>query len=763
MATRDKHPGSAALALGTESLSPEQAVRQRAEERLRQQAPQPPEAAESLWPEAARQALLELRVHQIELEMQNDELRRAQVQLEAARARYFDIYDLAPIGYCMVSRTGLILEANLTAATLLGVARGVLVMLRFSRFIGKADQDVFYLHHKQAFASGHAQRCDLRMLKYDGAPFWAHLESVMAQNAEGGAALRIVISDITERKQAETDQRIAAVAFNSPQSMIVTDARRLILRVNQAFTTITGYAAEEVIGKAPRILVSGLHNADFFRAMSQTIKSSGGWKGEILDRRKNGEVYPTWLTISPVKNGNGSVSHYVVTYYDISERKKVDQRMEELAFFDLLTRVPNRALLLERLQRAMTTSERNKTVGAVLFVDVDRFKTINDTLGHAAGDLLLRSVAQRLVAHVRESDTVARLGGDEFVVLLEHRVEDFDEAASQTKIVGEKILAAIARPYLLGHVDHRSTASIGATLFRGHETSIDNVLKQADLAMYKAKEAGRNRLHFFDPSMHTLVRRRAELETSLREALRNDQLALHYQAQVAGDGHVTGSEALLRWRHPEHGEVTPAEFIPLAEQTGLILDLGYWVMEAACRQLAKWAKRAELANLTVAVNVSARQLREPDFAERVLAIISATGAKPQRLKLELTETVLAYDLDDLMIKMAKIKAGGVDFALDDFGTGYSSLSYLQRLPFDELKIDQSFVRNVVSDPNDAAIARSIVALARSLQLSVVAEGVDTGAQRDWLASVGCDAYQGYYFSRPLPPADFEAFALAGRS
>lgn len=762
MSVRDKHPASAAPALGKELLSPEQAVRQRAEERLRQLVLRPPEAAESLSPEAVQQVLLELRVYQTELEMQNDELRRAQLQLEAARARYFDIYDLAPVGYCMVSTTGLILEANLTAATLLGIARGALVMLRFSRFIGKADQDVFYLHFKQVFASGQPQRCDLRMQKDDGTPFWAHLESVMAQDADGVTALRIVISDITERKQAETDQRIAAVAFDSQQSMIVTDAHRLILRVNQAFTTITGYAAEEVIGKPPGILASGLHDADFFRAMSQSIKSSGGWQGEVLDRRKNGEIYPTWLTISPVKDGNGFVSHYVVTHYDISERKKVDRRMEELAFFDLLTRVPNRALLLERLQRAMSTSERNKTVGAVLFVDVDRFKTINDTLGHTAGDLLLQSVAQRLVAHVRESDTVARLGGDEFVVLLEHLGENADEAASQTEIVGEKLLAALARPYLLGLVDHRSTASIGATLFRGHETSIDNVLKQADLAMYKAKEAGRNRLDFFDSSMHTLVLRRAELETGLREALRNDQLALYYQAQVAGDGHVMGSEALLRWRHPEHGEVAPAEFIPLAEQTGLILDLGYWVMEAACRQLARWARSAELAHLTVAVNVSARQLRERDFAERVLSIISATSAKPQRLKLELTETVLAHDLDDLTRKMAKIKAGGVDFALDDFGTGYSSLSYLQRLPFDQVKIDQSFVRDVVSDPNHAAIVRGIVALARSLQLSVIAEGVDTGAQQDFLASVGCDAYQGYYFSRPLALEDFEAFALKAR-
>ena len=761
MSATDRHPAAHAAGRGRDSASAEPMVRQGADATFRQSDADLLETAEFLSPEAVRAALLDLRLHKVELEMQNDELRRAQVQLEVARARYFEIYDLAPVGYCTVSQTGLIVEANLTAATLLGVARGALARRPLSTFIARVDQNTFYLHRREVVAGGQPQRCDLRMLKCDGTVFWAHLESVIAQDADGVNALRIVITDISERKQTEADLRIAAVAFESPYSMIVTDAHRLILRVNQAFTRTTGYSAEEVIGKPPGILTSALHSADLFRAIWQAVDSGGGWQGEVFDRRKDGEVYPTWLTLSPVTDESGGVSHYVVTYHDITERKKADQRIAELAFFDVLTGVPNRALLLEHLQRAMTANGRNNTTSAVLFIDLDRFKMLNDSLGHDTGDLLLQAVAQRLVSHVREGDTVARLGGDEFVVLLEHLSANLDAAATQTEIVGEKLLAALARPYLLGAVDHRSSASIGATLFRGHETPIDNVLKQADLAMYKAKEAGRNRLHFFDPAMHTLVLRRAQLEASLPGALSANQLALHYQAQVTGDGEVTGSEALLRWRHPEHGAVAPAEFIPLAEQTGLILALGYWVMEAACRQLATWAARVELAHLTLAVNVSAHQFREPDFAARVLAIIDASGANPQRLKLELTESLLVHDLDDLIAKVSRLKTGGVGFVLDDFGTAYSSLSYLQRLPLDQLKIDRSFVRDVVSDRNDAAIARGIVALAHSLGLGVIAEGVDTAAQRDFLASVGCDAYQGYLFSPPLAVEDFDALVLAG--
>jgi diguanylate cyclase (GGDEF)-like protein len=430
-----------------------------------------------------------------------------------------------------------------------------------------------------------------------------------------------------------------------------------------------------------------------------------------------------------------------------------------LAFFDQLTGLPNRTLLMDRLRQAMTASSRSNRYGAVLFIDLDKFKTLNDTLGHDMGDLLLQQVAQRLTSCVRVGDTVARMGGDEFVVMLASLSVDERDAAIQAEAIGEKIIKTINQAFQLKDVTYHSTPSIGATLFNGSQTEIEVVLKQADLAMYRSKDAGRNTLRFFDPDMEVDVMKRAALERDLRLAVQEQQFLLHYQAQVDTTGRLTGVEVLVRWQHPRRGMVSPAEFIPFAEETGLILPLGHWVMETACKQLAIWAGQPELSHLKVAVNVSAYQFRRDDFVAQVLAILDSTGANPQRLKLELTESLLVDDVENIIGKMNALKAKGVSFSLDDFGTGFSSLSYLKRLPLDQLKIDQSFVRDILTDPNDAAIARTIVALAESLDLQVIAEGVETEEQRDFLANSGCHAYQGYLFSRPLPLEEFEAFAM----
>lgn len=609
----------------------------------------------------------------------------------------------------------------------------------------------------QSTAENKSYSTELQLQHKDGSVFWGALSGRAINPAQPHEGSIWIYSDITDRKQAEFDLRIAASAFESQEGMMVTDANGVILRINRAFTQTTGYSNAEAVGQTPRLLKSGRHDAEFFGAMWEAIRRTGGWQGEIWDRRKNGEIYPKWLTISAVKDNQGSVTHYIGAHYDITERKKAEQKIEELAFFDQLTGLPNRTLLLDRLKQAMTVSHRLETCGALLFIDLDHFKTLNDTLGHDKGDILLRQVAQRLAASIREGDTVARLGGDEFVVVLESLSDSPQEAANQTETVGEKIRAALQQTYLLGNVEHRSTASIGATLFYGHETSIDDLLKQADLAMYKAKDSGRNTLSFFDPAMQRVVMERVALESDLRDAVHKKQFILHYQAQVVGEGRVIGAEVLVRWQHPERGMVSPAEFIPLAEETGLILPLGDWVLETACRQLTLWAGQTEMAHLTVAVNVSVQQFSEADFVDNVLAVLRKTGANPQRLKLELTESLLVSNVQDVIEKMHALKAKGVSFSLDDFGTGYSSLSYLRRLPLDQLKIDQSFVRDVLSDPNDAVIAKTIVALAQSLGLGVIAEGVETLAQRDFLANSGCHAYQGYFFSRPLPIAGFEQF------
>jgi len=393
----------------------------------------------------------------------------------------------------------------------------------------------------------------------------------------------------------------------------------------------------------------------------------------------------------------------------------------------------------------------------LLFIDLDNFKYINDALGHDKGDLLLQQVAQRLLKCVRESDTVARLGGDEFVVMLENLSEQYEEAASLAELVAEKVLKHLSEVHDLAGKEHHGSTSIGITLFSGQLDTMDDLLRRADLAMYKAKESGRNTLRFFDPAMQAVVMARAELEADLRRALQQQEFVLHYQPQVDNDGRTTGAEVLVRWLHPKRGMVPPGDFIQLAEESGLILPLGQWVMQTACAQLVAWSQQPALAHLTLAVNVSAHQFRQEDFVRQVLSLVQATGADPHRLKLELTETLLLDDVEDIIAKMVALKAHGIAFSLDDFGTGYSSLAYLKRLPLYQLKIDRSFVRDVLSDPHDAAIASAIVAMAQNLGLSVIAEGVETLEQRDFLAEHGCLAFQGYLFSKPVAVAQFEAW------
>ncbi len=563
--------------------------------------------------------------------------------------------------------------------------------------------------------------------------------------------------ELERRRRAEQQLLIAATAFECREGICITDASGVILRVNKAFMAITGYDAEEVIGKTPSILKSGRHDAAFYSSMWQQLREDGAWEGEIWDRRKNGEVYPKWLTITAVKTTDGVVTHYVATHTDVTARKASEEEIKYLAFYDPLTNLPNRRLLVDRLRQALATSTRNQNHGALLFVDMDNFKALNDTLGHHMGDILLQQVAQRLVSCVRESDTVARLGGDEFVIMLEALNLSAEEAASQAELVANKILSALNPIYRIEHHDYRITPSIGVTLFIAHRDNIDDLLKKADIAMYQAKSAGRNTIRFYDPEMQAAVTKRAALEADLREAVLGEQFLLHYQPQVNEFGQLTGAEALVRWQHPKRNLVSPAEFIPLAEETGLILVLGRWVLDAACAQLAAWAMSPDRAHLSLAVNVSAYQFHHPDFVSHVLTAIEHSGANPEKLKLELTESLFLHNVEDTILKMGVLKSRGLTFSLDDFGTGYSSLSYLKRLPLDQLKIDQSFVRDVFTDANDAAIARTIIALAQSLGLSVIAEGVETEEQKKFLAGSGCSAYQGYLFSRPLPIMAFESF------
>ena len=536
-----------------------------------------------------------------------------------------------------------------------------------------------------------------------------------------------------------------------------------IVYVNEAFEKHTGYSTHDVIGRSPSLLQGqGSQHAELKR-VRLALKQSQPVHAELINYKKDGTLFWIELDIAPLVNAQGIATHWVSAARDITRRKIIEEEIEHLAFYDPLTQLPNRQMLMERLKHSLlqtdslVTDELDSINGALMFIDLDNFKVLNDTLGHATGDMLLCKAAMRLGACVRLNDTVARLGGDEFVVMLESLPDDVQAATDYSRRVAQRILLALSQTYDLAGHQHESTCSIGVTLFSKRDQNMGDLLKQADLAMYQAKASGRNSLCFFDPSMQVVVNANAAVHFDLRQSLRTNDFLLYYQPQVGRDGRMFGVEALLRWQHQSRGLVYPDEFIAQAEDCGLILPLGRWVLETACRQLASWAKRPETCHLSIAVNVSVRQFRHPEFVELVMTTIKETGINANRLQLELTESLLATGMDITIAKMGMLKDAGVTLSIDDFGIGYSALSYLKHLPIDQLKIDRLFVKDILTDPNDAAIARTIVGLAQSLGLGVVAEGVETEDQRVVLARFGCESYQGHLFCRALPIDELEIF------
>lgn len=575
------------------------------------------------------------------------------------------------------------------------------------------------------------------------------------------AVMYVRVRDAEVRmRRADTALRLAATAFESQDAIMVLDEVGTILQVNQAFCDITGYQRAEVRRRPVHVLFSPANDPLLYDAIDRQLAERGRWMGDLWSRRKNGEDYPKRMSLTMVRSAHGEPTYCVGSFTDITEHKQAEARIEQLAFYDPLTGLPNRRLLQDRLQQALRACRLEGQAGALLLIDLDEFKMLNDTLGHDMGDQLLRQLAARMQGCLRERDTLARLGGDEFVVVLQPLGGQALESAAQAREVAERILNVLARPCELQGHEHHSTCSIGITLFGASHApaSAEDLMKQADLALYEGKSAGRNTLRFFDPAMQESISRRTALEADLRGGLSRGEFLLHLQPQVDEQGRLRGAEALVRWRHPRRGLVSPADFIPVAEHSGLILPLGDWVIQAACAQLAAWACHPGLGEVTLAVNVSARQFHQPDFVDRVVAALQRSSADPRRLKLELTESVLIDDVDAVVSRMAALRAHGVCLALDDFGTGYSSLSYLKRLPLNQLKIDKSFVRHLLSDASDAAIARTVVALAEALGLDVIAEGVETPAQREVLQRLGCLMYQGFLFGRPMPVDEFEAWA-----
>ncbi len=602
---------------------------------------------------------------------------------------------------------------------------------------------------------GQCRNLETTLLSKDGQTLTVLVSSRVIK-LHGEDCILTFTRDISDRKIADSQLRkLSQAVEQSPESIIITNLAAQIEYVNAAFCRISGYSSAEVLGKTPQFLDTEPGGSAAVVELRAAMQGGMPWQGELQNRRKDGSEYTEFAIVAPIRREDGEVTNFVAVQQDITERVQAQKRIQHLAYFDQLTGLPNRTLLLDRLRQATLACARVGAHGILMMIDLDNFKLLNDTLGHDVGDQLLRQVAGRISACVRRGDTLARLGGDEFMVVVTGLVCTGPDAATFAQTIAGNILTALQTDFQLGAVAHHCSASIGVTLFNDEFVSNDELVKQAELAMYKAKESGRETVRFFDPQMEAAVRQRSVVEKELRRGLAEQQFVLQYQPQVDAAGRILGVEALVRWRHPARGLVLPAEFIPVAEESGLILSLGSAIFSMAFAQIAAWSTRAATAGLQVAVNLSARQIRRPDFVEQVLDGLRAAGADPRRLKLELTESLLIENTEDIIEKMTALKDQGVGFSLDDFGTGFSSLSYLKRLPLDQLKIDQSFVRDVFSDPDDAAIARTIIALADRLGLGVIAEGVETEAQREFLAAAGCGAFQGYLFGRPMFPEALE--------
>jgi diguanylate cyclase (GGDEF)-like protein/PAS domain S-box-containing protein len=677
-----------------------------------------------------------------------------------------DFLEQATVGIVHATPEGHILRCNAQFAEIIGYPREEVRGLTFQQITppedGAACIDAFQRLWK---GTTDAVSFALRYIRKDGSITNTKLTVSLLRDREGWPShLLAYVEDINGRKPVETsivhngqvdhkdEERYRSTFQNSPDAVLIarlTDGS--IIDANPAFVDVMGFERNEVIGRTSMEIDMWADEGDRAK-LSDVLQENAGCRDlEVRLRRKNGEVF--WAQFSASFADIEGVPSILTFMRDVSEAKADEEKIRNLAFYDTLTGLPNRRLLWERLRQALIASIRSGCKHALLFVDLDGFKSLNDTLGHHIGDLMLQETAKRIASCVREVDTVARLGGDEFVVILEDLSQIAEIAAAQAKTVGAKILDAIDQTFTLEGRECHTTSSMGITVFGNQSESTNEVLQQADIAMYQAKAAGRNAMFFFAPALQASVNARAELEKDLRHAIKENQFALYYQPQL-DRGLLIGAEALIRWKHPDRGVVSPADFVPLAEETGLILPMGSWVLDTACTQIAAWTNRKEGAHLKVAVNISAREFRQPKFVDHVLMSLDKAGANPANLKLELSEKMFMENVEDLIAKMTKLKAHGVTFSLEDFGTSYSSMTYLKRLPLDQIKIDRSFVGEILVDPISSAVAQAIISFAKAMGLSVIAEGVETEEQRAYLAQIGCHSFQGYLFSHPLPLGEF---------
>ena len=621
-----------------------------------------------------------------------------------------------------------------------------------------ADEDEEDTSFEDVFLGHGGREMEVRRRKKNGEVFWARLELSLLRNDDDKPTGMIgFLSDITEQRNAAEQLRLHARIFEqSEEAILITDAQEKIVSINPAFTRITGYEAAEAIGETPHKFRSGRHDAAFFDEMRARLLDSGYWQGEVWDRRKNGEIYPKWLSMGSVRNSAGGITHYFSIFSDITDRKRAEGRVHRLAYFDALTGLPNRAQFSRLSDQALTTSRRKEGFGAVLFIDLNRFKPINDSLGHEVGDKVLKETANRLRACLRGADVVCRLGSDEFVVGL-FEIANRDHAAN----VAQKLLATFDNPILIDGHELKLGAAIGVSIYPEDGLDTETLLRQADIAMYRAKQTGPEGRAFFSEDMNQRAIDRLNLEAGLRRAIERNELLLYYQPKVSiANGTIIGAEALVRWRHPERGLVPPCEFVPVAEESGLIVHISNWVLEEAGRQIRQWMDDGFPA-MHIAVNLSARDF-SGSLPVRVQKLLQRHGIGAEWLELEITEGMLMHHTDSVIAMMDEITALGVALSLDDFGTGYSSLSYLKRFPINTLKIDRSFVISIPGDADDCAIAGAIVSMSKQLKHNVIAEGVETVDQLAFLKSLGCDEIQGYLFSPPVPAEKFAAMVREGK-
>ena len=707
----------------------------------------------------AMQSLAELIATTLLDRLQLDERKRDLLESEDKLIRQQQMLDQIHDSVITMDLNGYITGWNKGAEQQFGYTAEEVIGENILFLYADEDENEDALFHESFLEHG-GREMVVKRRKKSGEVFWASLTLSLSHDArDNPTAILGYLVDITERLKAEAELRLQAAIFeHSDEGIIVTDVSKHILSVNRSFTKITGYEAHEVIGQLPSILKSGLHDRAFYDEMNASITDNGLWIGELWNRRKNGENFPAWMSISGVHNKDRVITHYFAVFTDLTERKDAEQQIYRLAYHDALTSLPNRARLYTLLRQALLEAQRNRTHGAILFIDLDRFKQINDSLGHAYGDILLKEVAGRLAASLRSEDIVARIGGDEFVVALVDIAKHEDAS-----VVAQKILDSLSSPIIVDGHELQASASIGISIYPINGDDAETLIKNADIAMYRAKQGETHDGYmFFSPDMNRRALERLKLEGNLRRALEREELVLHYQPQMnLQSGKIIGAEVLLRWNHPGTGMISPATFIPLAEETGLIVPIGQWILETVCARNKEW-QRAGLPIVKLAVNISAKQFR-PALPRMVAEILAHHELDARFLELEITESMIMQNVEGVIAMMDDFQLLGISLSLDDFGTGYSSLSYLKRFPIDKLKIDQSFVRGVAKDADDEAITKAIINLSRNLGLRVIAEGVETEEQLAFLRSFGCEEIQGYYYSRPLPEDDFAKFLQSAKT